>query len=469
MRWMLKDDQGLELHDVFSFKIEHAKGKPTTLSWVMRGQNRRNSKEVTLWRGDECVFKGRTFTYPTKICEGDYTWIAVAIDDTFQSQKQQVLSTLNTNHVLRGNLKDCDGAKAGYLFIHPVTHKVSWVSIESPDAPWDSHGLHERDSLQITPIDTPLKGLKASTSYSNKRLASGMLDVGPFISGMFPHGIETYSGAALETQWGQFVYRALRAGYDIHEAELLPTANRRVDLPKRLSSVTESDELVSIPYQAYRVKLLLGWAVPITTHTTVTLETGTDHETLTLSLMDESTTTEDQIVHEMREWMNAYATVRSYTAMIKYRVVITPDVPISSLGVGAWGILHDPRVHSSPIQGPIVGCIVSNDGGDTVADITMLWSPTPPLQLDSTPQLVETSGDPVVVCQTPQDIIESVRLVNGAADQYEYSLRHSSSTFETMAKDFPMTHIEIGLHPVTQHPVEYVERRYVLAPSKSEN
>jgi hypothetical protein len=289
-----------------------------------------------------------------------------------------------------------------------------------------------------------------------------MMDVGPFIAGLFPHGIETYSGESLQEQWGHFAFRALRAGYDIHDAELIPTPYRRVDLPKRLNFLTQKDELVNIPYQSYAVKLLLGWSVPVTTHTTVSIETEHAHEAISLSLKDESQLNESQIIQEMIQWMKAYVIVRSFTAQVKYRILITHDISITTLGVGVWGVLHDPRIRRDPITGPIVGCVVSNEGGITWADITMLWSSTVPLQMDDTACLRETEGDPIAISRTPNEIIESVRLRNGAVEQYDYYLHHKSSTFETMAKDFPMTHIEIGLHSVTQNPVEYLERRYTM-------
>lgn len=463
MKWTLKDEHGNELLGVFSLRIEHAKGKPSTLSYVMKGDQSFPTQYISVWRGDERLFKGQTYPHPTKIINSDYTWVAVAIDDTFQAEKERVLSSLNNDVLLIGNIKECEGAKAGFVHIHPVTHAVSWVSLETPEVIWNSQGLHERDSVQIIPIHQELKGLKATVTFKEKRLESGMMDVGPFISGVFPHGIETYSGAALEEQWGHLAFRALRAGYDIHQAELLPTSYRRVDLPKRLNFLTQKDELVSIPYQAYAVKLLLGWAVPVTTHTTVSIETETADEALSFSLIDESQVNEGKIIDEMIQWMKAYAIVRSFTAQVKYRILITDDMSIATLGVGAWSVLHDPRLNSVPIKGPIVGCVVSNEGGTTWADITLLWAPARSLQVTETARLMATEGNPVSICKTPNNIIESVRLMKGATEQHDYYLRQKSNTFETMAKGFPMTHIEIGLHPVAQTPTEYLERRYRLA------
>ena len=467
MKWTVKDEHGNELLGVFSLRIEHAKGKPSTLSWVMKDAQSVPTQYISVWRGEECVFKGQTYPHPTKIINSDYTWVAVAINDTFQAEKERLLSSLNNEVLLTGNIKECEGAKPGFVNIHPVTHAVSWVSLETPAVMWDSQELHERDSIQIIPIHQELKGLKASVTFKEKRLESGMMDVGPFISGVFPHGVETYSGAALEEQWGHLAFRALRAGYDIHRAELLPTSYHRVDLPKRLNFLTQKDELVSIPYQAYAVKLLLGWAVPVTTHTTVSIETESADETLSFSLIDESQVNERRIIDEMIQWMKAYATVRSFTAQVKYRVIITDDMPIATLGVDAWSMLHDPRLNSVPINGPIVGCVVSNEGGTTLADITLLWAPARQLQVAETTRLMATEGNPVSVCKTPHDIIESVRLMKGASEQHDYYIRHKSNTFESMAKEFPMTHIKIGLHPVAQTLTEYLERRYTLAAVRS--
>lgn len=460
MKWTLKDQRGNEIMGVYSFRMEQAKGKPATLSWMMGGTPSISSDEVTLWRGEKCLFKGRKYPHPTKISNMDYSWIAVAIDDTFQQQKHELLLTLNTGLQLSGNITDCEGAKPGFIHIHPVTHQVRWVSLEHPECVWESHDLHERDSLQVNPIDQELKGLSSTVTLKAQRIASGMMDVGPFIAGLFPHGIETYSGAALEEQWGHFAFRALRAGYDIHAAELIPKAYRRVDLPKRLTFVTQKDEVVSIAYQAYAVKLLLGWALPVTTHTTVSITTEHPDEAIVLSLKDESDVNESALITEMIHWMKTYATLRSFTAQVKYRILVTDDIEISSLGVGAWSVLNDPRVHEAPIIGPIVGYVMTNEGGITWAEITQLWAPKPPLHLNDAAQLHETLGDSVALCQTPQDIIASIRVLNGAEEQYAYHLRHTSTPIETIVKDFPMTHIEIGLNPLASSPVEHFERKY---------
>lgn len=460
MTWMIKDENGNQIRGVLSFQIEQSKGKPAILRWTTPENISFSGERVSVWKGAGCMFKGKVYPFPTSFVKRDRTWVAVAIDESFQQQKDQLLSKLNEANVLTGNPKDCEGANAGYIHVDSVTHAVSWVSLENPNVVWDTNGLHESDSVHVIPLDQALKGISASVTLKDKRLESGMMDVGPFIAGVFPHGIETYSGAMLEDQWTKFAYRALRAGYDIHQAELLPLSYRRLDLPKRLNMLNNQDQLVSIPYQSYEVKLLLGWAAPVATHTTVTIETGTSHESLSLSLKAEKNANEDAVVHEMIRWMKAYTIGRSFTAQIKYRLLITDDISLATLGVNAWGILHDSRVHSGPIQGPIVGSFLSNEGGVTWADITMLWAPTAPLQIAETATLLTIPGDPITICNTPNQILESVRMVNGAREQYDYYLRHQSETFETFAKDFPMTQIEISLHPLLNDAVEYLERCY---------
>lgn len=50
--------------------------------------------------------------------------------------------------------------------------------------------------------------------------------------------------------------------------------------------------------------------------------------------------------------------------------------------------------------------------------------------------------------------------MHDADDQYQYYQRNKTKAFEAFAADFPMTQLEIGLHPVLNESAEYIERSY---------
>ena len=306
-----------------------------------------------------------------------------------------MISDLNKDLKLSATIKDCEGARAGYIHIDRVTHAVSWIPTDKPMAIWDTQGVHERDSLYITPIDQPLKGLSASVKLNSKRLESGMMDVGSHISSRLSHGVETYSGAALEDQWTKLAFKALRAGYDIQHAELLPTSYQRANAPKSLTCLDNKDQLVSIPYQAYTVKLLLSWAMPITTHTTVTVATRISDESIGLMIDDMESVTESEIINELIQWMKAYALNRSFITQVKCRLLVTDDLSITDLDTRVWCKILDPRIQALPISGPIVSYAISNEGGITWADVTFLWASGDALQIDSTIQSTHLLGESV--------------------------------------------------------------------------
>lgn len=462
MSWALLNEHDVEIADVVSFRMEQSKGKPATLSWEVPLSMASNPSFVYLWRGDECVFKGRVYERPTHIHEGLSTWMAIAIDDTFQVQRSKLIAELNQDLKLSANLKDCEGAKAGHLNIDRVTHSVSWVPLDRPRDIWDTQGLHERDSLYITPIDRPLRGLSASAKLTSKRLESGMMDVGAHIANRLPHGVETYSGAALEDQWTKLTFKAVRAGYDIQHAELFPTSYKRVNVPKSLTFLDQKDQLLSIPYQAYTVKLLLSWAMPITTHTTVTVSTENADESILLTVKDMDATNESQIVNELIQWMNAYALNRSFTTQVKCRILVTDDISITTLDTGNWCRVLDPRIQSQPIEGPIVSYTLWNEGGITWADVTFMWAPEGALRIGSAIRSMASLGEPVQPPQAPDQIVSWVRVKHDADDQYQYYQRHLTEPFDEFAAEFPMTQLEIGLHPVLNESTEYVKKYYSI-------
>ncbi|MDP3936458.1 MAG: hypothetical protein Q8Q56_05710 [Alphaproteobacteria bacterium] len=460
MNGSLLNEKGVEVPGVVSFRMEHSKGKPAMLTWECPVTNAIHPSEVSLWRGKECIFKGRVYERPTHIHDGFSAWTAIALDDTFQAQRSKVISELNNHLKLSGNLKDCEGAIAGYLHIDRVTHTVSWTPLDNPRSIWDTQGLHERDSLYITPIDQPLKGLAASAKLQSKRLESGMMDVGPHIARRLPQGVETYSGAVLEDQWTKLAFKAVRAGYDIQHAELFPTSYQRVNAPKFLTFLDQKDQLFSLPYQAYTLKLLLGWAMPVTTYTTVTVNTDRSDESIGLTVKDMESANETEIITELIQWMKAYGLNRSFTTQVKCRLLVTDDVSIADLDTGALCKVFDPRIQSLPISGPIVSYAISNEGGITWADVTFMWAPDEPLHMGSTIKSTTSVGEPVQPPQAPDQIVAWVKVIHDADDQYQYYQRNKTKPFEDFATEFPMTQLEIGLHPVLNDSAEFVERIY---------
>ncbi len=371
-----------------------------------------------------------------------------------------MISDLNKDLKVSATIKDCEGARAGYIHIDRVTHTVRWIPADKPMAIWNTQGLHERDSLYITPIDQPLKGLSASVKLNSKRLESGMMDVGSHIFGRLSHGVETYSGAALEDQWTKLAFKALRAGYDIQHAELLPTSYQRANAPKSLTCLDQKDQLVSIPYQAYTVKLLLSWAMPVTTHTTVTVATRIPDESIGLMIDDMESVTDAEIINELIQWMKAYAINRSFITQVKCRLLVTDDLSITDLDTHAWCKILDPRIQALPISGPIVSYAISNEGGITWADVTFLWASADALQIDSTIQSTQSLGESVQSPKAPDQIVAWVKVMHDADDQYQYYQRNKTKAFEAFAADFPMTQLEIGLHPILSESAEYIERSY---------
>lgn len=460
MNWSLMNEQGVEVSGVVSFRMEQSKGKPATVTWELAITNAIHPSVVSLWRGKECLFKGRVYERPTHILEGLSTWTAIALGDTFQAQRSKLISELNQDLKLSGNIKDCEGARAGYLHIDRVTHTVSWTPLDKPLDIWDTQGLHERDSLYITPIDQPLKGISASTKVQSNRLESGMMDVGSHIASRLPRGVETYSGAALEDQWTKLAFKAVHAGYDVQHAELLPTSYQRVNAPKYLTFLDQKDQLLSIPFQAYNVKLLLSWAMPITTHMTLTVTTNTSDELISLTVKDMESANEPEIIHELIQWMNAYALNRSFTTQVKCRLLVTDDISITDLDTRSWCKVLDPRIQSQPMEGPIASYVLSNEGGITWADVTFMWAPDDALQMGSTIQSTTSVSEPVQPPQTPDQIVAWVKVIHDADDQHQYYQSNKTKPFETFAADFPMTQLEIGLHPVLNESAEYIEKMY---------
>jgi hypothetical protein len=70
MSWSLRNELGIELTQVFSFRLEQSKGKPATLTWELPVTHDINPSDVSLWRGGECLFKGRVYERPTHIHDG---------------------------------------------------------------------------------------------------------------------------------------------------------------------------------------------------------------------------------------------------------------------------------------------------------------------------------------------------------------------------------------------------------------
>lgn len=462
MSWSLRNEQGIQLSQVVSFRMEQSKGKPATLTWELPTGKASPSTAVSLWRAGECIFKGRVYERPTHIQDGLSSWTAVAIDDTFQNQRATLISELNKDLKLFANIKDCEGATAGYLHIDRVTHGVSWVPLNAPQTIWDTKGLHERDSLYIAPIEQTLKGVSASVKLQSNRMESGMMDVGLHITSRLFHDIETYSGAALEDQWSKLAYKASNAGYEVQIAELLPTSYHRANLPKSLTFLDKNDQLVSIPYHAYAVKLLLGWAMPITTYTTVTVATEILDESIGLTVKDIASANEPEVIQELIQWMNAYALNRSFTTQVKCKLLVTEAISIVHLGTHNWCKVLDSRIHPHPMQGPIVSYVVTNEGGVTWVDVTFMWAPEKGFSIGRNTTLKASTGDHVQPPQTPDHIVAWVKVMRDADDQHQYYEHNKTLPFEAFAADFPMTQLEIGLHPVLSESSEYIEKQYQI-------
>lgn len=460
MSWTLKNEQGHPLNNIINFKLEHAKGKPATLTWSLPTDQPMTPQNVSLWRGGECIFKGNVYDKPTHFTDGMTHWAAVAINDTFHQQRSNVIAILNQNCKLSSPLKDFEGAQAGYLHIDKITHTVSWVSLDKPQTMWDAQSLHERDSIHITPINESLKGLSASVKLTHKRLDNGMMDVGSFITSRLQNGVETYSGASLEDQWKKLEFRALRAGYDIHYSELTRTSYQRANLDKALTFLDKKNQLVSVYYNAYKVNLLLSWAIPITTHTTVTVETPLAHESITLSVKDMESAHEPDVVTETLQWMNAYALNRSFTTLVTFKVLITDDMSLSHLDARCWARIYDPRIQNNPIEGVIISYTLTHTEGVTWADVSLMWAPKASLKMGVCTNVSSSTGDAIQLPKTPDQIIAWVKVSNDATDQFEYYIANKTRSFEAFAHDFPMTQLEIGLHPLTNDTTEYVEKTY---------
>lgn len=344
-----------------------------------------------------------------------------------------------------------------------VTHVVSWIPLHRPLEIWDSKGLHERDSLNIIPLGLPLKGISAAVKTTTHRHITGMMDVGPAINGYLRQGVETYSGAALEEQWGRLALRAFRAGYEIHKAELLPTSYQRADLKKSLSFMDMQDNLMSIPYTAYKVTLLMSWMISVNTYTTFTISTDGSDESIVLTPKSSDTLSETIVLGEMlRHKSVCDCSMHFFTTQIKFRVLLTKDLSIAGLNTGSWGSVTDLRIQKTPMEGPIISYIITNESGLTWLMLTLLWAPQPPLQVSSTPRLDATDAVSVEGPKTPSDIITCVKVIHDAAEQYAYYTANQTKPFNEVASAFPMTHLEIGLNSLPSNSSEYINKKYTV-------
>lgn len=456
--WRLTDHAGTDIMPIFSIRMEQQTGMPATLRWTTPCE--RMPATVHLWYGDACLFKGNVQRYPVHVHDDLRTWLAVAADDTVVAQKTIVLSALNDSCLLSTRLNDCQGATSGFIQIDPVTHGVRWVSLERPDDFWDTKGLHERDSVLVTPVDTPLTGILASVVLTNQRQENGMMEVGEHITALLGRGIETYSGDALEDQWSQLTFRALKAGYDVQRAALSVKRYQRADLPKVLSFKDDHDHIVTVPYSAYAAELLLSWSIPVTSHTTIRLAQGKEPEALTLTLKECEVKDVDAILTEMIAWAKAYALRRSFNTHVKARIMVDGAIALSALETGRWARLMDPRVSELPIEGPIIAYALTSEEGVTWVDLTMVWAPDLPLPINPNPTLLQANQSEIDTPKAPSDIIASVILHRGAADQYAYVQANPSLPFEPFVEQFPMTQLDIVLTPVLPAAIEQIEQVY---------
>lgn len=464
MKWKLLNATGDAIAPVFSFRMEQSKSKPATLRWTMPVSNSINTDKVTLWNHDTCVFQGYVYKTPTHIQGNLATWVAVALDPNFQAQLQSLMDELNSTSLLEGNIKDCVGGQVGYVHIDPVTHKVEWVSLEEPTQIWDTQGLHEPDSLYITPFDSSLTGISASVKITTQREERGMMDVGPYITSRLSHGIETYSGVALESEWKHLAFRALRAGYDIQRADLTPLAYERADLPKILTLKGPKEDIVSIPYHAYKVQLLLSWSLPVTTHTTLQISIGDNFETLGLTLKNPKID-QHTVLNESLKWMKAYSVIRSFTSHVKARIPLNDRLSVVDLSTRSWVSLHDPRIQSTAIQGPILSYAIIHDGNNLWVEFSQMWAPDKPLTIPTSFKVKAVKGEAITGPKTPEEVVAHVDLKNNALEQYGYYASNKSKPFEDFSAEFPMTQLDIALNPVLTNSTEYLEQHYELIDS----
>lgn len=290
-----------------------------------------------------------------------------------------------------------------------------------------------------------------------------MLDVGPYITGKLGSAIHTYTGKELETQWGRLEFRALRAGYDIQHAELIPLSVQRADLANVLSFSDEKSQLVSIPYKAYKISLLLSWAVPIHTYKTLTVSTEETHESIALTVHNLDIIDEETILSNIQQWMSAYALSRAFTTQIKFKILITEEISVSKLETSSWVRINDNRFYKEPIEGPIASYQIRNEGGVTWGVVTMLWAQLPSLKMGDSPVLNGTEGELVTGPKTAEEIVDGARIINDATVQHEYYIRHFGDSFDEFIEGFPMSQLEVGLHPVLTDSKEFLIKNYSLS------
>jgi hypothetical protein len=462
MTWQLLDGSGIPVTAVFSFRMEHLKDKPPMLTWTMPRSHSMNLERVSLWHKDECIFQGKPYTYPLSIQNNITTWAAVAMNETFHTQRATLIETLNSTSCLNGDIKDCIGGHAGYLHIDRVTHQVSWVSYDTPLDILDVQNSHDPDSLHITPIDKVLTGISASVKLTEQRQERGMMDVGSYITAKLGQEVETYSGSALESQWTQLAFKALSAGYDIQHAELIPTSYQRADMLQTLSLTDEKEDIIGITYRAYKIKLLLSWALPITTQTTLIVTVGTAPESLTLTPKD-LTLDHEHILKDVQTWMKAYAVIRSFITQVKVCIPVNDNLNITKLDGKSWVRVKDSRIQKNPIEGPIAAYVLTNEGGVAYADITLLWAPQLSFHVPEIPILKTTNGAKITGPKQPDEIVAWANIKHDAAEQHTYYTAHKGKPFKEFSKNFPMTQLEVGILPAINNSTEYLEHYYHLA------
>ncbi len=458
MKWKLIADGERELTEVVSFRVELQKGKPAVLTWSMPMSAVSNFQKIALWRGDICLFQGSVMAYPTQCKDGSLSWISVGVGEGFQSDRRAVLDAEDQKSSLIGTLADIRGGEVGSVVIDPVSHAISWHSVFSQKETLDLTGKYDSESIVIIPLSSNFSGVSASVVRSTKREESGILDVGPCITGELGGAIDTYSGDALSEQFDRLGLRLMRAGYDVQNSELQRLQRQRADIPKHINGSDQRNEMISIPFHSYTAILLCSWSTVVKSHESVTLICGDGGFDVSLGVKDGVVLNELEVIAELRAWVQAYARLKSLNTQVKLKVPIMPNTAVEEFCIGRWVCLQSQHVQGL-IQGPITACQWVNNEGVAWIELTLLWAAEGEWVCGDIVH-VSSSSEKVQGPKQASDIVSKVRLMNDAVSQHAYAQEHCLDNINEWIDGFPLSQLELEIQPMNMNADEYQESIY---------
>lgn len=450
MHIQLKDETGAPIQNVFNVTLSHEKELPAVLTWQMLRSQALTTRMVSVWVEDEFLFNGTVNKVPLEFKAHDVVWSAVAVDlHTFHNQKVDIEDTRTQASMLTGKIAGCLGAEAGRSFIHPVTHAVEWVPL-TLDATDSVFHVKMPDAVILMPSMPKLTGLSSDVRWKNAHTISGMMDVGEFITAKLPRGIETYSGAQLQAQVAKFAFKALRFGYEVQTAQL---EQREALTPAdRLAALSLKDgehSIVGLPYAHYNLNMQLSWHTQVREQHALTLSYGLSDAHIQLNVREDISPPHDitDIIAACKKWMQAYANWRALTHIATAKLRVNSVKDLAHLKLGQRCCIHDARFTRGELNGIVDKYTLHMEAGVVYLSMNALIAIEPPLTIAG--HAIRQNEVPLLATpKTPGDIIAYATVLNDAKTQQQYYTSQPKTDLTEFWKHFPVTQLEIGLHPI---------------------